>query len=264
MAMFRKDMSVGLRWDEVACDDLDENLFQILFVVPIAKLRQDAFRKKLAVMDDADGVAELFDFAHDVCGEDDGLAVVATFADERRDCASGHDIEAGSGLIEDHDRWIVNEGASAGSFLLHAGGELVAGAVAEAVHIQAVEDIVDALFESGFVQAIEAAEVFDHFLRAQAGIESGGGREKADIGADLFRLFDDVVAANDRRAVGGLKDGGEHAQGSCLAGAVGAEKAVNPAGLASESDVIDGTDFAALFVMEALGQGTGFNHRRTP
>src|SRR5229473_6361916 len=114
MAMFRKDMSVGLRGDEVGCDDLDENLFQILFVVPIAKLRQDAFRKKLAVMDDADGVAELFDFAHDVRGEDDGLAKVAAFADKRGDGASGHDIEAGCGLIENHDWGIVNKRASDG------------------------------------------------------------------------------------------------------------------------------------------------------
>src|SRR5713101_7176879 len=141
MAMFRKDMSVGLRWDEVACDDLDENLFQILFVVPIAKLRQDAFRKKLAVMDDADGVAELFDFAHDVGGKDDGLADVAAFADESGNSAGSHDVEAVGGFVEDHHRGIVDESAGDGSFLLHAGGKLVAAAVAEAVHVQPVEDI---------------------------------------------------------------------------------------------------------------------------
>jgi hypothetical protein len=34
--------------------------------------------------------------------------------------------------------------------------------------------------------------------------------------------------------------------------------------LAGEADVIDGADFPALLVLEALGQAASFNHRRTP
>src|SRR6266849_4212792 len=151
MPTLRKDMSVGLRGDVVGSDDLDEDFLEIGFGVLIAKLSQGAFGKKLPVMDDTDEVAELFDFAHDVGGEDDGFAAVAALADEGGDGPGGHDIEAVGGLVEDHDRGMVNEGAGDGSFLLHAGGELVAAAVAEAVHVQTIKDIVDALFQSSFV-----------------------------------------------------------------------------------------------------------------
>src|SRR6266487_5699682 len=215
-------------------------------------------------MDDANGVAELFDFAHDVGGEDDGLAVVAAFANESGDGACGHDVEAKSGFIEDHDRRVVNKSACDGGLLLHACGELVAAAVAEAVHVETMENIVDALFEGRFVQAIEAAEVFDQFLSGEAGIEGRGGGEKTDAGTDFFGSLDDIVAADERGAVSGLKDGGEHAEGGGFAGAIGSEEAVNPARLAGETDVIDSADFTALFVPEALGQATSINHQETP
>src|SRR6267143_1597570 len=48
----------------------------------IAELSECTFDKELAGLDDADGVAELFDFAHDVGGEDDGFAEVAALADK--------------------------------------------------------------------------------------------------------------------------------------------------------------------------------------
>src|SRR6266576_2480256 len=117
----------------------------------IVEIGERTFDKELARLDDADVVAELFDFAHDVGGEDDSLAVIATFADERGDGAGGHDIEAVGRFVEDHHRGVVNECAGDGGFLHHSGGELVAAAVAETVHVQAFKDILDALFQRGFV-----------------------------------------------------------------------------------------------------------------
>src|SRR5260370_20690869 len=148
-------MSVGLRGDVVGSDNLDEDFFEVLLGVFFAKPCQGALGKKLAVMNNADGVAELFDFAHDVGGKDDGLADVAAFADESGDGASGHDVEAVGGFVEDHHRGVVDESAGDGGFLLHAGGKLVAAAVAEAAHGQAVEDIVDTPFWSSVVENTE-------------------------------------------------------------------------------------------------------------
>src|ERR1700682_6482288 len=78
--MLRADMSVGLRGDVVRSHDFDENLLEVLLVILVAKLRESAFGEQLAGLDNADGVTKFFDFGHDVCGEDDGFAVVATFA----------------------------------------------------------------------------------------------------------------------------------------------------------------------------------------
>ena len=79
-----------------------------------------------------------------------------------------------------------------------------------------------------------------------------------------FGLLDDVVAVDDGGAIGRFEDGGEHAEGGGFAGAVGAQEAVDLAGLALKTDVIDGADFAALLVLEALGQASGFDHMVGP
>src|SRR5215472_18305443 len=157
---------MGLRRNVMWCDHLNEDLLEIVLGVLLPELSQRAFGEELTGLDDADGIAELFGFAHNMSREDHGLAVVAAFADKSSDGAGGHDIKSERGLIEDHDRGIVDERAGDGGFLLHAGGKLVAAAVAETVHVQAVENVVNALFERGLIEAIQAAEVFDQFLRS--------------------------------------------------------------------------------------------------
>src|SRR5271168_2806293 len=211
--MLRVDMSVGLRGNIVRSDDFDENFLEVVFRVFIAKLGEGAFGKKFSGLDDADGVAEFFDFGHDVGGEDDGFAAVAALADELDDGARGHNVETAGGFVEDHDWRVVDECAGNGGFLLLAGGEFVAAAVAEFVHVQAVENFFDALFEGSFVQTVEAAEIFDKFLGSEARVQGGGGGEKPDAGADFFGIFDDVVTADDGGAIGGLEDGSEHTEG---------------------------------------------------
>src|SRR5216684_2390169 len=42
--------------------DFDEDFLEVLLGVFLAKLRERAFGKKFSIMDDADGVAEVFDF----------------------------------------------------------------------------------------------------------------------------------------------------------------------------------------------------------
>src|SRR5260370_13821431 len=160
MPTLRMDMSIGLRGDVVGPDDFDEDFFQIVFGILFAKLGESAFREELAVVDDANGVAELLDFAHNVYGEDDGLAVVAAFADESGDGACRHDVEAKSGFIEDHNGRVVNKSACDGGFLLHASGELVAAAGAKAVYVQAGEEVVVARFGGRCVPSIDAAPTF--------------------------------------------------------------------------------------------------------
>src|SRR5260370_27891172 len=129
-------LHLGLEW----VDDFDEDLLEILLGVLFAELGEGAFGQELAVVNDADDVAELFDFAHDVRGEDDGLAAVAAFTDEGGDGASGHDVEAEGGLVEDLHRGVADQGAGDGSLLLHAGGKLVAAAVTGGGQIEGLEN----------------------------------------------------------------------------------------------------------------------------
>ena len=158
----------------------------------------------------------------------------------------------------------MDEGSGDGGFLLHAGRELVAPAVAEAVHVEAAEDFVDAVVERCFVEPIEPAEVLHDLLGGEPRVQSGGGREEADARAHLFGLLDDIVAADQGCAVGRLEDGREHAESGGLAGAISSQQSVDLARLASETHALDCANLAALFVLEALGQTTGFNHRDPP
>src|SRR6266478_6412004 len=126
MPTLRRDISVGLLGDKMGSDDFDEDFLEFALGVLVAKLGKGAFDKEFTGLNDADGVAEFFDFAHDVRGENDGFAVVAAFADEGGDGAGGHDVEAVGGLVENHNWRVVDEGAGDGGFLHHAGGELIA------------------------------------------------------------------------------------------------------------------------------------------
>src|ERR1700730_12650454 len=184
MPKLRRDMSVGLLGEVVGGNDLDDDFLEVLRGVLVAELSEGALDQEFARLDDTNGVAELFDLAHDVGGEDDSLAVVAAFADEAGNGAGGHDVEAVGGLVENHYRRIVDKRAGDGGFLHHTGGKLVAAAIAETVHVQAVENVVHTFFQGGFVEAVKAAEVLDEFLGGEPSIERRGGGEETDIRAD--------------------------------------------------------------------------------
>src|SRR6266513_1160809 len=72
------DMSVGLFGGEEGRDDFDEDFLEVMLGIFIAEFGECTFDKELARLDDADVVAELFDFAHVVVGEDDSLTVIET------------------------------------------------------------------------------------------------------------------------------------------------------------------------------------------
>src|SRR2546421_12475693 len=104
MPTLRMDMSVGLLGGQEGRDDFDEDFLEVMLGIFIAEFGECTFDQELARLDDTDGVAELFDFAHDVGGEDDSLAVIATFADERGDGAGGRSEERRVGK-ECRSRW---------------------------------------------------------------------------------------------------------------------------------------------------------------
>src|ERR1035437_8740216 len=84
------------------------------------------------------------------------------------------------------------------------------------------------------------------------------------MGAHFLRIVDNIMAADDGGAVARFQNGGEHAQGGGLAGAISAEEAIDFAGLRGEADVVDGADGAAFFILEGLRQPASFDHARSP
>src|SRR5690348_2178093 len=162
----------------------------------IAHFFERSFGAEFAPVNDADAVAELFGFGHHVRGEDDGFSALAALADEVNDRAGGHHVEAAGGLVENHYGGIVDERTGDGDFLLHAGRELAATAVAKFLHVEGGEKFIGAPANGGGIESIKLAEVFDGFEGGEAIVKRGGGGEKADAGADFLGLADDVVAGD--------------------------------------------------------------------
>ena len=73
-------------------------------------------------------------------------------------------------------------------------------------------------------------------------VDRGLLERDADRAADLVGLVNHVVARDEGRAGGWAEEGGEDADEGGLAGAVGAEKAVDLAGVDLEVEVVDGAD----------------------
>src|SRR5215469_8794364 len=144
--MLRRFISTVLLRDVERRNNFYENFLEIMFVMAVAEVSKRAFSEELARLNDADDITEFFDFAHDVGGKNDSFAAVAALANEINDGARGHNVESDSGLVENHDLWVVYQRASDRSFLLHAGGKLVAAAIAKGIHIEAAEKFVDAFF----------------------------------------------------------------------------------------------------------------------
>ncbi len=77
-----------------------------------------------AVVDEADGVAHLFDLIHAVGGEEDGSSLLAE-VDEGVDEQAGVDgIEAAEGLVHDDELGLVQQGGNELDLLLHSLGEV--------------------------------------------------------------------------------------------------------------------------------------------
>ncbi|MCE2862835.1 MAG: hypothetical protein LW690_10310 [Opitutaceae bacterium] len=156
-----------------------------------------------------------------------------------------------------HDR------ARDGGLLLHAGRQLVAAAVEELSHPEALGKLAGAGADGGVGHAVEAPEVADHLAGGEPRIERGGGREKTHPGPNAVGFGGDVMPRDDRCAAGWPQERGEHTQRGGLAGAVGAKQAVDRAGFDAERHVERAVDFPALLVAEGLGELAGLDHGRS-
>ena|GEM_PF-6267924 len=97
----------------------------------------------------------------------------------------------------------------------------------------------------GFTQAVERALHVEQLPAGHQRVDSRLLERHADRAADGVGLADHVVARHERRAGGGAQEGGEDADQGGLAGAVGAEKAVDLSGVDREVEVVDGADGGA-------------------
>src|SRR5262245_49114887 len=92
------------------------------------------------------------------------------------------------------------------------------------MHIEELEEVIDAVLQSAAIESIEAAEESEQFTWCEAVIEAHVTEEETDFLANLLRLLDDVVPADSRCSRGRLQDCRDHAQGRRFPGSVRAEQ----------------------------------------
>src|SRR5580704_10937272 len=80
--MFLQDMSGRSLAGIERRNHLDQNLFEVLFLVLRAQRRKRPFRQKLAGLDNSDHIAKFFYLAHHMRGKNHRLPAFAAFADE--------------------------------------------------------------------------------------------------------------------------------------------------------------------------------------
>ena len=87
-------------------------------------LAHGAGEDDVAVVDEADGVAHLFDLVHAVGGEEDGAALFAEVDEGVHEEGGVDGIEAAEGLVHDDELGLVEQGGDELDLLLHALGEV--------------------------------------------------------------------------------------------------------------------------------------------
>ncbi len=125
-------------------------------------------------MDEADGVAELFDLIHAVGGEEDGAALLAQIDEGVHEERGVDGVEAAEGLVHDDELGLVKERGNELDLLLHALGELF-GLLGDGLgDLHALAPDVGALRGCRRVEAVELAEedelVDDLHLLVQAAL----------------------------------------------------------------------------------------------
>ncbi len=219
-----------------------------------ADLGEGAQRDRAAVDDDEDAVAELLHEREQVRGEDDGGARLGAGLERALHLADAERVEAGEGLVEEHQARVVEEAAGDGELLLHAAGELAGEDAGLAVELQLGEQRAGARLPVH--DAVEARHQVEVLAHGEVVEEAGLVREERELALGGHGRGGEVVPGDADGAARGREDAAQAAQRARLAGAVGADQAEHLAGGDLEREVVDGGEAAV-----ALRQAMNLEHR---
>ena len=199
--------------------------------------------------------ADFLEEVEEMRAEDDGGALTGAAEDGILHATDAEGVEAGEGLVEEHDPGAVQESAGDGEFLLHAAGELAGELVGFFREFEFFEEwlgegrvVGDAVYARDEVEVLADREVVE---------EPGFVGEKRELALGGDGIGGEIDTANaDGAAVGG-DDAGEAAERAGFAGAVGADEAEDLAGLNGERQITDGGEIAVAF-----GEARDFDHGR--
>ncbi len=164
-------------------------------------------------------------------------------------------VEAGGRLVEKEQRGVVDQAHRDGEALFLASAQSLVESVALFFELQAAEQ--HAGVHGSAVERTEKMEGLDHpnFVR-----QVGGLQANADAVFQLPVLLIGVEPENADFAGGSLANAFENFDGGCFAGAVGAEKTEDFAGVDFEVNAADGSDVAIRLSQAPHEDCVGISH----
>ena len=198
--------------------------------------------QEIALFHDGDGGTHFLEVREDVGSDEDGFAFPVELSKEVFELDAGFGIEAGSGLVENEKRRIVNNGASDTEALLHAAGEAVDHSVGFGIQADLRDGVADAGVEEVGLNLVAAGEMVYVFPDFEIAVDGEEVREVADVllGAGGMLLNVDVV---DRDfAGGGSEQTTDHFEGGGFAGAVGTDEAKDFALWDMQGEMVGGNE----------------------
>ena len=205
-----------------------------------------AFTDDAAFVDDDDAMGEGVGLFEIMGSEEDGFALLCEVADLVPECATGFDVEADGGLVEEDEVGVAAQGEGEEDTLLLAAAELAEGPVFDALKLGDAEDV-------GYwkrVRVVAAKEV-EMFADAEGLEDAGDLKHGSDAGAGCG--FSGVAAEDVADARGWGDEAEEDFDGGGFACAVRAEERDDLTGAESEAEAVEGAGGAV--VLGDVGEG---------
>ncbi len=187
-------------------------------------LLDGALRQQLAVGDVGDLVAAL-GLVHVVGGDQHAHALGGELVDLAPELAPRLGVDAGGRLVEQQQLGLGQDAGAERQALLPAARQLAGQLALAALQAQPLDG--GARLPGGVGEAVDAGDELQVLQDRQVLVEREALRHVADVVLDLLALGADVVAERRAAAAVGRQQPAQHAQGGGLAGAVGAEEAVD-------------------------------------
>ena len=226
---------------DALCCDLGPGAGEQLAQVPLLD--------DLASVDDRDPVADPFDLAQLVAGDEDGSALALELQNEFTDVLVGQGVEACGGLVEKHQLGVVDEALGKTDALLHALGVLGDRPVHVVCQVYSVEQPPAKVV----VLDLEERRIELHDL--EPGHVLVVVRPFRDV-AEVFVCVDVAGGLSENPRVSGRRvdDSKKYLDRRGLSGAVRPQEAVNLAGLDREVEIVHNVDGFAASGLVSLRQ----------
>ena len=211
-------------------------------------------------LDDRQAIGQGIDLLEVVAAEQDRGALLPQLAQHLPDGGAALDVEAHRGLIEHQQLGRVEQAAGQIQPATHAAGVATAAAIDPVAHRQQLHQLGDAGIALTALEVIEVALELQQLTAGQDLVDRHLLGHVAEQVAHAPR-FAQGIEAGDAHAAGIRgEQGGQDAQGGGLAGAVGAEQAVEAAGGHRQIEAVEGHHLGTLAAV-GLAQVPQLQHR---